>query len=103
MLKRNQCKKGIKFEKKVQRTLKSGGVWFSPLDLNCGNYNIEAKYTDKKGYRITTELLEKIWGQALSMAKEPVLIVGIRRNEHQIFTLHCRINIEKGETIWGTT
>jgi hypothetical protein len=95
---RNKSKvKGIKFENKVRKSIASGAVWFSPLDIQYDKYCIEAKYTDKKGYRVSLDLLEDIWDKALSMNKEPFLIIGIKRNEKQIFTLHCRINLEAKE------
>jgi hypothetical protein len=95
MKKKSNRKKGIKFENKAQKTLMSGGLWHSPLDINYGDYCVECKFSDKKGYRISTELLEKIWGQALDMGKEPMLILGIKRNDNQIFTLHCQIQLER--------
>jgi len=94
---RNNQRKGKKFEDKVQKTIGSGKVWFSPLDLRYDKYCIEAKFTDKKGYRISRELLDKIWDSALSMNKEPFLIIGIKRNDNQNFVLHCHINIERRE------
>jgi len=99
-LKRKKMKKqnkGFKFEKQVQRSIGSGRLWFSPLDIDTDDYCIECKYTDKKGYRISTDLLEKAWGQALDMGKEPMLIIGIKRNDNQIFSLHCKINVERKE------
>lgn len=94
-MKKDQKKKGSKFEKKAIKSINSGGLWSSPLDIHYDKYCIEAKYTDLKGYRITTELLEKIWNQSLSMNKEPYLIIGIKRNDNQIFVLHCNINVER--------
>jgi len=91
--------KGRRFEKRVQRTIGSGNVWFAPLDLNYEKYCIEAKYTDKKGYRVACSLLEKIWNQSLEMNKEPVLVIGIKRNDKEVFMLQCNINIEKKEGI----
>ena len=94
-LQKKNKKKGNKFEGKVQRTLGSGNIWFSPLDLSCDKYAVEAKYTDLKGYRITKDLLEKIWDKALSLNKEPVLVIGIKRNDEQVFVLQCNINVER--------
>ena len=94
-MKQSQKKKGINFEKKAQLSINSGAVWFSPLDLSYENFCIEAKYTDQKGYRISLGLIEKIWNKALSMNKEPFLMIGIKRNDGQMFTLQCRINLEK--------
>lgn len=87
----------MKFEDKVRKTISSGSVWFDPLDIDYKKHCIEAKYTDKKGYRISMDLLEKIWNQSLALNKEPFLIIGIKRNETQIFTLHCHINLERRE------
>lgn len=87
--------KGEKFEKNVQKSINSGSLWFSPLDLDYKDYCVEVKYTDLKGFRITKKLLEKIWGQALDMQKLPLLVIGIKRNEEQIFSLTCRVNLEQ--------
>ena len=90
-------KKGNKFECKVRNSINSGALWLSPLDLNSDKHYIEVKYTDKPGYRVTLDLLEKIWGQSLSMNKEPILTIGIKRNDDQIFVLTCNMSIEKRE------
>ena len=94
MNRRGNKKKGIKFENKVKSSLNSGSLWMSPLDLQSKENYIEVKYTDKTGYRIGLDLLEKIWGQSLSMSKLPYLIIGIKRDDEQIFVLHCQLNIE---------
>jgi len=87
-------RKGNKFEDKCQKSLSSGRLWFSPLDLDYENYCVEVKYTDKKGFRVSADLVEKIWDSALSMNKEPLLVIGIRRNEEQIFTLQCQVKLD---------
>ncbi len=94
-MKKKNPRKGQKFEKKVASGIGSGRFWHSPLDITYEDYCIEAKYTDGKGYRISLDLLEKIWGEALSVNKEPMLIIGIKRNDGQMFTLHCNIQVEK--------
>ncbi len=88
-------KKGMSFENKVKKTIASGSIWFSPLDLDYEKYCIEVKYTDLKGFRISLNLLEKIWNQALSLNKEPFLVIGVKRNDEQIFMLNCHVNLEK--------
>ena len=93
-MKNQPRKKGDKFEKKARETINSGATWFSPLDIDYGEYCVECKYTDKKGFRVSQDLLEKIWCKSLDMAKEPLLTLGIRRNDKQIFILHCRIHVE---------
>ena len=99
MYHRTKQSKGRQYEKKVQSQIASGSLWFSPLDLSTDKHLIECKMTDKKGYRVTRELLEKIWNQALSLNKEPFLCIGIKRNDKEYFSLQCCINIEKREGI----
>jgi len=94
-LQKQNKNKGMKFEKKIQRTIGSGMTWFSPLDLDCGRYCIECKFSEKKGFRIPLTLVEKIWNQALSLNKEPLLSIGIKRNDHEIFVLNCQIRLER--------
>lgn len=88
-------KKGQKFENKTQKSIQSGALWFSPLDLETTDYIIECKFTEKKGYRVSLDLLEKTWGEALDMNKLPRLIIGIKRNDNETFILNCDISIEK--------
>ena len=78
---RRNKKKGSKFEDKVKKTLNSGSLWMSPLDLSSKENQIEVKYTDKPGYRISLDLLNKIWGQSLSMNKELYLIISIQLDD----------------------
>lgn len=84
----------MRFEGKVKSSINSGATWFSPLDLDYGKYAIEAKFTDQKGFRVTLDLLEKVWGKSLDLNKEPLLSIGIRRNDNQYFVLNCNIRLE---------
>jgi len=94
VLKRPQHK-GSKFETVVQKTIGSGRLWFAPLDLDYDKHLIECKYTEKKGYRISRDLLEKIWDQSLSINKEPILVIGIKRDDDTMFTVTATINVER--------
>jgi len=94
MLNRSK-QKGSKFEKKVQKQISSGAIWFAPLDLSTDEHLIECKYTDQKGYRITKTLLDKIWNSALSKNKIPGLIIGIKRDEASLYTLRCELEITR--------
>lgn len=92
--------KGNRFESKVQKTIGSGRLQISPLDLRYDKskseqYYIECKFSELKGFRISLKLLEKIWGASLSMNKEPVLVIGIRRNDNEVFVLNCMLQLEK--------
>lgn len=88
-------KKGSDFENKVAKTLGSGNLWFQKGDLNYEDYCIECKVTDKKGFRISDSILEKLWNQALNSNKEPLIIIGIPRNDDELFIIEGRVNLER--------
>ena len=87
-------KKGNDFENKVSKTINSGSLWFDKGDLKVGDYLIECKMTDQKGYRITTKLLKKLWDESLTANKLPALIIGIRDEENtdMVWLLQVQIN-----------
>jgi len=87
--------KGKQFEKTVQRTIGSGNLWFAQGDLRFENYCVEAKMTDQKSYSLTLGVLEKLWNQSLNANKEPLIVIGVRRNEDDVFILTGSIRIEK--------
>ncbi len=87
--------KGRKFEDKAQKTINSGGLWHQATDLQMSDFCIECKFTDKKSFSITTNILEKLWNQALDASKEPLLEIGIRRNDKEIFKIQALVTIEK--------
>lgn len=93
-MKKKSKVKGNDFEKKVVKTIRSGALWFAPSDINYQDYIIECKFTEKKSFRITLNMIEKLWNQSLSLNKEPLLVIGIKRNERETFIINCRINIE---------
>jgi hypothetical protein len=67
-------KKGSKFEDKVQKCINSGSLWFDKGDLKTEDYLIESKFTEKKAFRITTKILQKLWEEALDRNKLPALV-----------------------------
>ena len=95
MKKNNSKKSGQRFEAKVSKTINSGAIWFSPTDLNYKNFALECKFSQKKGYRVSLDTIEKLWSQALSLNKMPRLIIGIQRNDSEVFILNCDITLER--------
>ena len=87
--------KGLRFEDKVRTTIASGQLWFNKGDIKDSISTIECKYTDKKGFRITLDMLEKIWDQALTAQTEPRFVLGIRRNDKEIFVLYGSVQLER--------
>ena len=85
---------GNKFEEKVQKCINSGALWFDKGDLKTEDFLIECKVTEKKGYRITTKVLEKLWNEALDRNKLPALIIGIK-DENSKWILNVQVQKEK--------
>jgi hypothetical protein len=63
--------------------------------LKTEDYVIDCKYSDKKGFKITLELLESLIEKSNSLKKLPLLVLGLKRNENENFLLECTIKIEK--------
>lgn len=59
------------------------------------NYCIVSQYTDKKGFKITLDMLQKLWEQCEQNNKTPMLIIGIKNGEHENFVLHCSVEKER--------
>jgi len=86
-----QEKKGNKFEK----TIASGALWWNKGDIRYGDYCIECKFTEKKGFRVSKQILEKLWNDSLDASKEPLLIIGIDRNDNEMFVVEGRVTVRK--------
>jgi hypothetical protein len=87
--------KGRKFEDKCKKTIASGALWFNKGDLRYEDKFIECKYTDKKGFRVSLEMLEKLWSQALDSSKEPVIQIGIKRDDNTVFVIDGVLRLER--------
>jgi hypothetical protein len=88
-MKKSSKEKGNDFEEKCQRTINSG-AFFQKGDIQTKDLCLECKYTDKKGFRISTKILTKLWNEALDSNKLPMLIIGIK-NDNVQWTLKCEI------------
>jgi hypothetical protein len=84
--------KGRKFEEECQKTINSG-AFFKDHDLSTDQYCVECKFTEKKGFKITTAILDKLWEDAFSANKLPLLLVGIKDRNIQ-YNLRITINKE---------
>jgi len=91
-MKKSNKDKGNKFEKECQRTINSG-AFNRDHDLSTSEQCIECKFTEAKGFRISTKILEKLWGDSLDANKIPCLIIGIKDGTTQ-WTIKCEINKE---------
>ena len=69
----------------------------SPLSLDSNDYVIEYEFSENITYRISLDLVEKLWKKALVNNKLPKLILGLRRNNKEVFVLNCYINLEKNK------
>jgi len=87
----NNKRKGTEYENKVFKCLSSGSLWFDKGDIKTDTHLIDCKYTEKKGFRITSKILQKIWNEALDSNKLPALIIGIKDGD-TIWNLNVQIN-----------
>ena len=72
--------KGRKAEEKFIKTINSG-AFYQKGDAVSDNHVLEHKYTEKKGFRITTDLLKKIWNEAFDQNKFPMFGITIKEGE----------------------
>lgn len=93
MRKKSNKRKGQESEDRVQKTINSGALSFDKGDLKTDDYLIECKYTEKKGYRITKKILQKLWDEAFDSNKLPKLIIEIE-DESCRWLLNIEINKE---------
>lgn len=73
--------KGREFEKKFIKTINSG-AFFRDADAVSDTHTLEIKFTEKKGFRISTKLLQKIWDEALNRNRLPMIGIGIYDKEN---------------------
>lgn len=72
-------KKGNNYEKIWIQTINSGSFWHDKGDVKTDEDLVEIKGTEKKSYRLTTDLLKKIWDEAFDSNKIPMFGVVIDR------------------------
>ena len=63
------------------------------------NYCTEFKMTDKKSFKLCLCVLEKLWQQAIDAKQDPQIVLGMRRNDDEIFTITGKLEIEKQKRI----
>lgn len=85
-------KKGEQFEEIFQKTINSGAFSIDKGDLKSSGHLVEIKGTNKKSYRITADLLEKIWNEAFESNKLPMFGIIIDREKERYI---LKINIRK--------
>lgn len=88
---KNNKQEGQRFEKIFIKTINSGAFYQKGdaiSDENC----LEIKGTNKKSFRLTTNILEKLWNQSFDQNKYPILGVIIERPEERWL---LKINIIK--------
>ena len=73
---------------KRKRSVKSPDIKF---DEFCTFFRM----TDKDSFKICVTMLENLYKQATSADKKPLLVLGIRRNDTEVFTLTGELTIEK--------
>jgi hypothetical protein len=57
----------------------------------CSHFNM----TDKDSFKICRVMLENVWNQSLNANKRPLIVIGIRRNDNEVFTITGELTVEK--------
>ena len=91
-----------KLQKKIRPSFSTKDITETVLNDGLGNplyeqFCIENKRIDKDNYKITLQSLEKLWQQALNINKKPCLVLGLRRDNNEIFLLQCFLTIKKNK------
>lgn len=63
--------------------------------LDANKHCVEFTATDKSKHTITLIMLEKLWNQALNANKQPFIVIGMRRNDSEMFTINGELKVEK--------
>ena len=87
--------KGRKAEDKFIKTINSG-AFYQKSDAISKNHALEHKYTEKKSFRITTDLLKKIWEEAFDQNKFPMFGITIKEGD-SLWMLKIDIVKKQGE------
>jgi len=85
--------KSKKAKNKESKNIQKGAK--APSAINYEDYCIDVHYVDKKKYSITLQAVEELYNKALSMSKEPLLRIGIEKDNNTIFILDCKIRLER--------
>jgi len=111
MQKKSNKKKGLQFEEIVakmldkytlykveNKTIGSGCFWHSKGDLEVSKrgsrYLLEIKGTEKKEYRLSSKIIEKIWNEALDSGKLPLFVVLIEgERERRLCVMEIGLSI----------
>lgn len=72
--------KGREGEKLFIKTINSG-AFYQKGDAVSDKHCVEIKTTEKNSFRITTDLLKKIWEEAFDQNKFPLFGIVIRRQD----------------------
>jgi hypothetical protein len=95
MKKKSNKATGSAFEDKVIASINSGALSFSKGDGQNAESLFEIKYTDKLGFRISQKILAKLWEESLCSNKIPKLVIGLPKNETELYILTCDLHIQK--------
>ena len=72
---------------KGRRTPKSGGFWSFPGDVVTKDFLIDSKTTEKKGFRITCGIWNKLFNEALKSRKLPILSISLTSKDIELVVL----------------
>ena len=55
--------------------------------------------TDKQSIKICRCMLEKLWKESEDAGKEPEIVIGVRKNDDEVFILSGKLTLEKQKKV----
>jgi len=68
-------------------TPRSGGAWSFPGDVKTEEFLIDSKTTEKKSYSITADVWRKLYSQALTSQRLPLLSIQLLNDDIEVVVL----------------
>lgn len=76
-------------KKKTNKTIISGSL--------VKDYSIAYRITDKSSFKLTNKLLEELLKESKIAKKLPLLVLGIRKNDKEMFMIEGIVKVKKYE------
>jgi len=74
-----------------KRIKASGALWYAKSDVDAERYRIECKCTEADCYRITENVLDKIYLESLNVGKTPLLCIRFYHSRRDYSDYVCSV------------
>jgi len=70
-----------------------------PQKAKVDNCCTSFKFTEKSSIKICLECLNKLWDEAKQAGKDPQIVIGLRKNDDEIYVITGNLTIEKQKKV----